>query len=570
MLSLLAAFAASAQRLDWEIDSFDVEIVVHDDASLDVTERIVADFTRDPHRGIFREIPHRYRRSGSDFAMRLDIVSIEDESGRAHPYVAEQRGDAIWIRIGRADVWLDRRVTYVITYRVERGLLSFDTHDELYWNATGTAWPIPIERATCTVTLPQGVQTLDVRAQSFVGPYGSSALGPEPTIERDAVRFDAGRALRAREGMTIALAWPPGHVEHPGFAARVWWFVEDNWIVIIPLITGALGLLVWRQFGRDRGHPAPVVVHYDPPEELSPIEVGALVDERLQTSDVVASIVGLAVRGYIHIGASDKDHVRIKRTRAADDRLNPVQKIVYEGLLGDEDEVALEDLKHKFYVHLPKIRDKAYKMLRRRGLFSSDPNHVRAMWVVLGILFAVGVGLTALMLGKKGVFAPAPLIIAGVLTAPQVLMLAPFMPRKTAKGRRTLEHVRGLEEFIQRAELPMIDARLRQAQFEDLLPYAMALGLASEWAAKFDGLFTPDPSWYRADTSPASTGALVTMLGHTGRTMTGALASMPRSSGGGGSGGGGGWSSGGFGGGGSGFSGGFSGGGGGGGGGGGW
>jgi uncharacterized membrane protein YgcG len=198
---------------------------------------------------------------------------------------------------------------------------------------------------------------------------------------------------------------------------------------------------------------------------------------------------------------------------------------------------------------------------------NTDPQHVQAIWVGLGFLWALGAVLAAVLLGKAGAFGPAPLIIAAVLTAPQLLVLAPFMPRKTAKGRRALEQVRGLEEFIRRAELPMIDARLRQAQFEDLLPYAMALGLADQWASKFDGLFTPDPAWYSGARSADSAAALVSILNRASTSIGNTLVSMPRTVSAGGSPGGGG----GFGGGRSGFSGGgFSGGGGGGGGGRGW
>ena len=34
-----------------------------------------------------------------------------------------------------------------VRYRVDRAVLFFDDHDELYWNATGTDWPVEIRRA---------------------------------------------------------------------------------------------------------------------------------------------------------------------------------------------------------------------------------------------------------------------------------------------------------------------------------------------------------------------------------------------------------------------------------------
>jgi len=43
-----------------------------------------------------------------------------------------------------------------IRYRVRRGMLFFPDHDELYWNATGTDWPVPVDAAAAEVTLPAG------------------------------------------------------------------------------------------------------------------------------------------------------------------------------------------------------------------------------------------------------------------------------------------------------------------------------------------------------------------------------------------------------------------------------
>ncbi|MHC4615516.1 MAG: DUF2207 domain-containing protein, partial [Planctomycetota bacterium] len=51
---------AVAGGLNWDIESFDVTLVVQADGTLDVTERIVADFSRERHPGIFREIPYAY------------------------------------------------------------------------------------------------------------------------------------------------------------------------------------------------------------------------------------------------------------------------------------------------------------------------------------------------------------------------------------------------------------------------------------------------------------------------------------------------------------------------------
>lgn len=573
VVSVLGA-RATGQGLNWDIDSFDVEIDVQPDASMLVHERIVADFSREAHHGIFREIPYKYRRSGSSFTLRLDNVSVEDGDGHHRPWSARREGGSLKLRIGSPDRTVGGKQVYEISYRVERGLLSFDSHDELYWNAIGTEWPVPIAEASCTVRLPVGVDADSIRAQSYVGAFGSSNPGPDAQIAGRTVSFEVDRSLRAWQGMTVVVGWAPGAIQFPSLAARAGWFVRDNGIVVVPLVTAPLLWLVWWVWGRDRGSPGSVVVQYDAPEGLTPLEVGTLIDERADTRDVTAALVGLAVRGYLKIDASEasglgsvktKD-VTLVKLRDGDEKLTSAERMILSKVFAESKTVKMSELEHKFYAYLPHIRQRVYGALVERGYFASSPAGVRGAWLVVGALWAIGwIGLAVLVV-KGGDLPPAPWIIAAVLGAPQMLVVAPFMPRRTAKGRRALEAVQGLEEYIMRAERTELEERAAkegfQPHFERVLPYALAFGLVEQWGDKFEGLFTPEPEWYAGPSGlPLTTSLWAMQLGRTTSSMGTAMTSLPRSSGGGGSS---------FGGGGSGFSGGFSGGGGGGGGGGAW
>ncbi len=53
--------------------------------------------------------------------------------------------------------------------------------------------------------------------------------------------------------------------------------------------------------GRDYTGLGSVVVRYEPPEGLGPAEAGTLIDEKLDMRDISATIIDLAVRGYIKI-----------------------------------------------------------------------------------------------------------------------------------------------------------------------------------------------------------------------------------------------------------------------------
>jgi len=60
--------------------------------------------------------------------------------------------------------------------------------------------------------------------------------------------------------------------------------------------------------GRDP-RVGPIAVQYAPPEGMSPAEAGTLVDEQAAMRDITATIVDLAVRGYIVIEEKEKSGI---------------------------------------------------------------------------------------------------------------------------------------------------------------------------------------------------------------------------------------------------------------------
>jgi uncharacterized membrane protein YgcG len=341
----------------------------------------------------------------------------------------------------------------------------------------------------------------------------------------------------------------------------------------VPFASLAGLFALWRSFGRDLGTPGSVPVSYEPPDGLTPIEIGTIIDERVDTHDVTATIIDFAVRGVIRIdatnapekGAPDPEDVRLIKLKDDDESrpLQPFEREILDKLFGLSDEVTLEDLRYKFYEKLPWIKTDVHSVLAGKGYFDGNLRSIRQGWMGLGIVGAVAITALTFFAIATDAFPPVTVALAAALTAPQLPIFAWFMPRKTARGRRALEHIRGLEEYLARTNPPELAHAERLQHFERLLPYAMALNISDAWARKFEGIYNAPPEWYAAPTTAHfSTLFLATSLMHSSSTMSDSLAAAPRSQGG--------FSSGGAGGGSSGFSGGFSGGGFGGGGGGAW
>lgn len=138
--------------------------------------------------------------------------------------------------------------------------------------------------------------------------------------------------------------------------------------------------------------------------------------------------------------------------------------------------------------------------------------------------------------------------VTGGVCALLFLAFSFAMPRRTVKGALARRWALGFQEFARRVEGDRLNeaAANPRREFEVLLPYAMALGVASEWARKYEGIYASgSPRWYvgyDGDGTFSTRGferTLSRTMSKTGET----LASSPRSSsgsGGGGSSGGGG------------------------------
>lgn len=531
------------------IESFEADIVVNADGTLEVTEVLRPRFTGSWN-GIFRTIPVEYRHPmGFNYTLFLEVESVTDNNRNALKYeVSRQRHYKkikIWVPNAR-----DATRTVILRYRVQNGLRFFEEHDELYWNVTGDEWEVPIESARAVITLPEGAA--GVRTLAFTGAYGSREQDASIEISTNVVRMTMQRTLNFREGLTAVVGWDKGLVKEPSALGKAWLFLRSNWPFAVPLLVFGLMFWLWYTRGRDP-RLRPVAAQYAPPQGLTPAELGTLVDNSPDMRDITATIVDLAVRGYLVIEEKEEKHLFglftskdyrfvLKKKLADWAELKPHEHKLLSALFGGDDWVNLSDLENKFYKELPDIRDRIFEGLMGRRYYHRRPDKVRQTYVVAGVLlgfFSVwGGGMIAGVLGQQ-IF---PFIAAGVASGIIILGFGLVMPARTLSGARALEGVLGFEEFLDRVESDRFERVVRTPEmFEKYLPYAMALGVEKNWVRAFEDIYRRPPDWYHGYSHgtfhPRS---FVSDLGRMSSAASTAMASSPRSSGGSGFGGGGG------------------------------
>jgi hypothetical protein len=559
-LLLAAGLAACPPAFAWEIAQFDARVAVHSEATATVTETIQADFGSERRHGIYRDIPVDYAdRAGQRFRLRLHVQSVTDAGGYPWRFRLESAGRYLRVRIGDPDSTVTGQHTFRLSYLVERGAVRFfPDHDECYWNLTGNEWAVPIRRVHGVVELPPGAS--GVRAVAYLGEYGARG-GFEPLIEADRVVFDAPRGLQSYEGLTVAVAWAKGAVRPPAAGRVAAWWLRDNWYYGLPVLALlAMGAL-WYAKGRDPRPSAAQVVEYAAPDGLTPAEVGTLLDQEVHLRDITATVIDLAVRGYLRISPvtssvlgfkrlSDYELTRLKPW-SKDQSLKSHERTLLKGLFGESGaSTKLSDLEEEFYTELPAIRDGLYSTLVLEKYFDKHPQQVRRRYLIAGAI----VGILATQIGEwaghESVQSIGP-VVAGILSGLIVIGFSFFMPRRSLKGARATDRIAGLQEFLRRTDKDRLQRlRVDPSVFETMLPYAMVFGIANHWARAFEGLYTTPPAWYGGTGDVFSTRDFTHSMNRMMSTTASTFTSHPRGSsssfggsgfgGGGGSGGGGG------------------------------
>ena len=125
-------------------------------------------------------------------------------------YTTDNTGGTVTIKIGDPDRTVTGVHTYTLTYLVRGVMNAFADHDELYWNATGNGWDVPIAAATVRVTAPEAPQ----KAVCWAGAPGAARSCRQARIaDGDAVFTQRG--LGPHEGLTVVVALPKGVVAAP-------------------------------------------------------------------------------------------------------------------------------------------------------------------------------------------------------------------------------------------------------------------------------------------------------------------------------------------------------------------
>jgi uncharacterized membrane protein YgcG len=533
--SLLIASKVTASS-GYTIKNFQSTVEVEKDTSILVEERILTEFTLRKH-GIFRYIPLYHSSLGKTIKTPAEVLSVVDGDGNPHTYDVSRKGGNLEVKIGEPDRYIQGKKTYVITYRAKNVIRDYEGVYELYWNALGSGWDTDILASSVKVVSPHA-KIEKVKCFTGKATTGQSLCSIDQTENEIFVQADT-RLGGSKDLTVVAGLDKDGGLAYPSFVKRAYWFFEANWGYLVAVLPLGIIFYLWRKKGRDKRYISENVYYkpdnvatktvslfsrkhlplvYHPIDGLSPSEVGTIIDERVQTHDVIAEIVELARLGFLGVKKIDKkEYAFIKKKKLTEKNLKGLknyQKQLLKGLFKksymeksasktDKKEfkekklekgefVLLSVLKNKFYTVFSEVKKDLYERMQKEGFFAGNPEKVRIKWLVVYLIIA-SLCATAVFWFTQIANNPFP-TIAFIFLSSIGGVLSWFMPRRTPKGYSLLKQTQGLRECLKKGKWKY-EHMEKSLFFEEILPLAISLKVVDQLTKDMDDLGVKPPHY---------------------------------------------------------------------------
>jgi len=169
-----------------------------------------------------------------------------------------------------------------------------------------------------------------------------------------------------------------------------------------------------------------VVPEFEPPDRIRPAEADVLLHGKPRRRDVTATVIDLALRGFLRIDERGIGQGRptwvFEQTDASRRDLREYELKTLAGLFTHGPTVSLAALETRFFVVADLVEEELEREVVRRGWFADPPRRLRSQWATAGWITALagipltflfgnafGLGLAGAAVSAIGVLVYAPL-----------------------------------------------------------------------------------------------------------------------------------------------------------------
>ncbi len=246
-----------------------------------------------------------------------------------------------------------------------------------------------------------------------------------------------------------------------------------------------------------------VAVAFSPPRGVTPGLVGTVVDGRVDSFDLTATLVDLAVRGHLRITAvpaegepsvarrqfsrrdaepPKTDWILTRGDEHPYDTLDDLERGLLAGLFRNRASVRFAHLDQPALQAMRETQVGFYREVVRRGWYPRHPQQRSrggCALIAVGVLFALL--FVAVRTTWAGALAAVLVLAASVVATRALRGRTP----RTAEGSAVRVQALGFKKYLQTAEADQFTFEEAAGIFSRYLPYAMVFGVAQHWARTF-------------------------------------------------------------------------------------
>ncbi|KOX17059.1 DUF2207 domain-containing protein [Nocardiopsis sp. NRRL B-16309] len=435
----------------------------------------------------------------------VSAVSATDLGGDPVPVETDKVDGKLLARIHTAGTG-----GVVLSYQVTGTVSEIAQGVQMEWRAVG-GYSHHVAATDVTVTAPLPPEALSCLAgERLSAIYCTASDMGEGSDLAHFLQAD----MAPQDRLDIVVNYPAGTAEGEPILTRRWSLVSA--FEVTPLTSSVFGLLLVvlvgglvvliRVRGRDeralrkeaaRGDQVPVGTgdhgrpRFEPPDGVHPGQIGTLVNETVDITDLTGAVVDLAVRGYIRLEELPHEHFTsvdwrlVRLDGPPGESLLPYEWLLMDALFGEHATVRLSRVGSRstvddFPARIDRVREELYRDMVRLRWFARPPHQVRGRWSTAGMAITVsGVVLTGLLAAfTSAAFTGLAVIIAGAA----VTAGAQYMPAKTKLGSSVYAHTMGFRDYLLSQRSATAPPGQRVELYSRYLPYAVIFDDVDRWA----------------------------------------------------------------------------------------
>ena len=484
-----------------KITNFDVDFKVNKNGSVDVIERISYVTDEYGKRGIYRNIPYKYdNASVIKFENKIGIYNFKDTylNGTPTGLYSQNEDNVMYNRLGKEDIFLkpNEEYTYIISYTMYNLIRTSGNVKQIYINAIGNYWEIPIEKYRVKISGING----DIKV--YTGNIGET--NKEYSLDKsDGVYIiTSTKNISLGEGMSFII----NSTDFVYSSIDMWY----NRIMTYPVILLLLILIPISLFfsilrfiyGIKHNKLKSIVVEYMPPN-ISPLIAKKLMNKNKNKYSMIV-LFQLIQKGIIKFREKNPKHNNEEYVREVGKPVEKrekqfkdyVEKEYYLDMnLIENVNLEVSDYEKVAIKNLILVKNDIFKKSKAFSKIESTLNqeidtmyldfysNINARYILPYIFILI-----FLVIGFIAIFGNQ--ILDGIIISPLIIVLLTSsyllsLRKYTDRYKDELAKIKGFEKFLVKVESNKLKEFLNiedlVSYFNEILPFAIALELENKY-----------------------------------------------------------------------------------------